>query len=131
MNENNFEPQVVAQSADGSATLAFLPNQPDDNAVFLSEMNRGYDGNQLRMEVSAHHALMRGPEPERKVLFPHYEKPGVTLQRVEGCGYDVTTLTPDEAERLGNLLIAAAKETRADFERDGAEADRLRREEKE
>lgn len=46
-----------------------------------------------------------------------YDAPGVYLQKVEGCGYDVFTLTADEADKLGDMLKEAAAKTRAEFSR--------------
>lgn len=44
-----------------------------------------------------------------------YEKPGVTLQFVEGCGYTVFNLTPEEADELVKQLQYAAMLTRLKF----------------
>ncbi len=44
-----------------------------------------------------------------------HNKPGVYCQFVEGCGYHVYTLNPDEAELLAAMLLQGAAKTRAAF----------------
>ena len=46
-----------------------------------------------------------------------HDEPGMYLQFVEGCGYTVYEITPDEAEKLAALLLAKAKETRKNFKK--------------
>lgn len=71
-------------------------------SVELTEMCEGYDGQLTRFEV-----LSFSPDI--------HEKPGVYLQHVEGCGYRVFELTPDEAEALGTILNIKAEESRKAF----------------
>jgi hypothetical protein len=40
-----------------------------------------------------------------------HDEPGVYLQKVEGCGYTVFELTPEEATILGTFLIEQAEES--------------------
>ena len=72
------------------------------DSVDLTEMNNGYDGRPTRLEVS----------PFSNEI---HEKPGVYLQHVEGCGYNVYELSPEQALELAELLIRAAKQTKKDF----------------
>ena len=44
-----------------------------------------------------------------------HEGPGMYLQFVDGCGYTVYTLSPDEAEALAKMLTTAAETTRKLF----------------
>lgn len=44
-----------------------------------------------------------------------HDNEGIYLQFVEGCGYDVKTLTPNEAEILAKQLQLAAIRTRKSF----------------
>jgi hypothetical protein len=46
-----------------------------------------------------------------------HDIPGVYIQFVEGCGYHVWDLTPDEAEGLAAILLKQAAKTRANFEK--------------
>lgn len=80
-----------------------------DNTVELSEMNLGYDGKRKRLEVSGF---------SRDI----HDRPGLYLQRVEGCGYDVYHLTLEEAERLAAILVQVVAEVRAEFASGEAEA---------
>lgn len=61
-----------------------------------------YTGGYRQAQVSAH-------------MPDIWDKPGTYLQIVEGCGYTVYELSPDEAEIIGNQLIRAAKASRAAF----------------
>lgn len=70
------------------------------NSIRLSQMDC-YTG-KIRAEVNAF-----GPDI--------HSQPGLYLQFVEGCGYDVKTLTPDEAEQLAELLLKSAFRTRKAF----------------
>lgn len=45
-----------------------------------------------------------------------HDEPGVYVQFIEGCGYDVYTLTPDEADTLADRIREAAAETRKAFQ---------------
>lgn len=44
-----------------------------------------------------------------------HDIPGVYLQIVDGCGYTVYEMTPEEAETVAKMLIASAAETRKNF----------------
>lgn len=46
-----------------------------------------------------------------------FDEPGVYLQFVEGCGYTVFTLTPEEAEQYADMLKASAKASREAFQK--------------
>ncbi len=70
--------------------------------IILSRLPAGYDGKKQRMEVM----------PFSKDI---HDAPGIYLQKVEGCGYDVFELTPEEARALAALLEQAAKETQEEF----------------
>lgn len=76
----------------------------------LTEMKPGYDGRSLRLEL-----YPQLPWLDEAKTIEHYENPGVVLQKVEGCGYDVTEMTADQADHLANQLLKAAAETRAAF----------------
>ena len=95
-----FEPIQVAPNA------AYLPGQPDDEAVFLTLMPKGYDRNRKRIEVSANMPFLYGPDgAEGGDGIPHYTQPGVTIQAVEGCGYDVDSqIAPEAAEALASVI---------------------------
>lgn len=74
--------------------------------IELTEMPVNYTGHHSRMEV-----MEFSPDI--------HDKPGVYLQYVEGCGYTVYNLTPDEARFLGECLIRKAKETMKAFSKAG------------
>lgn len=59
--------------------------------VVLSEMDRSFCPGKQHMEVST---------VTDKAIY---------LQRVDGSGYDVSTLTPDEAIAIGNALCDAGR----------------------
>jgi hypothetical protein len=86
---------------------------PMSERVDLNAMKPGYDGRLKRAEISAH-------EP------PIHDVPGVYLQFVEGCGYDVYELTPDEADAISKYLADAAVQTRAAFSEQANGADPAR-----
>jgi len=44
-----------------------------------------------------------------------HKEPGMYLQFVEGCGYHVYTLTPDEADKLAEMLRQTAEQSRREF----------------
>lgn len=72
-------------------------------AVQLSQMRRGYDGNLKRLEVL-------GFSPDI------HDHPGLYLQRVEGCGYDVIELTLEEANAVAKELLETIQSVRAEFD---------------
>jgi hypothetical protein len=76
--------------------------------INLSMERKGYDGNPKRVEVMS---MSYEPEPEVRV----WDEPGVYLQFVEGCGYDVRVLSANEAEDLACHLLKAATESRFSF----------------
>lgn len=47
-----------------------------------------------------------------------HDEPGVYLQRVEGCGYEVWEMTPEEAESVAKHLLQAAKDSLKSFGHD-------------
>ncbi len=63
--------------------------------IQLSLMEPGYDKNLKRIEIL-------GFEPDI------HDIPGMYLQVVEGCGYQVYELTPDEARKLASELLKEA-----------------------
>jgi len=72
------------------------------NEIELTEMKKGYDGRFTRLEVMDFTPEVHdGPE----------DKPGVYLQRVEGCGYMVYDLTPEQAFALADILRAQAQKS--------------------
>jgi diadenosine tetraphosphate (Ap4A) HIT family hydrolase len=78
---------------------------PPDDSIALTRMAPGYDGQPQRLHVLAHHA-------------EYHQRPGVFLIRAEAELRAVHELSPDEAERLGWLLIDSAKESRTAFGKD-------------
>ena len=78
--------------------------------IILTEMPKGYDGNYRRVEVMP---FDYEPEPE----FRAHSQPGLYLQFVAGCGYDVFPMTAGEAEALAAVLLRTASESRKSFER--------------
>lgn len=70
--------------------------------VNLSKQKVAYDGNPQRLEI-----VPFSPDI--------HEAPGVYLQHVEGSGYIVFDLTPEEAYNLGTFLIRAAQKSLRDF----------------
>lgn len=70
--------------------------------IELTEMENGYDGVPTRLEV-----LEFSPDI--------HDEPGLYLQRVEGCGYYIMQMTPEQAETLAQELLEVAEESRAAF----------------
>jgi hypothetical protein len=64
-------------------------------AIPLSKMKPGHNGRLKQAEVLGFDPDING-------------EPGMYLQFVEGCGYDVYEFTPDEARRLATELTAEA-----------------------
>lgn len=62
------------------------------------------------VEVMPHEPFL-----DEKKTIVHMEQPGMFLQFVEGCGYTVFNLTPNEAESLAKILVQGAKATRKAF----------------
>jgi hypothetical protein len=75
--------------------------------INLSMENNGYDGYPLRVEV-----LSKTYDPDNGIAGG---EPGVYLQFVEGCGYDVRVLSVIEAEALASILKHVAAESRKSF----------------
>ncbi len=92
----------------GSSTNHMKPTPPHHtffdptNKVEMTLRAPCYTGLYEFLEVSAH-------DPDI------HDEPGIYLQKVEGCGYDVWELTAEEADALAVILAAKAKETRAAF----------------
>ncbi len=78
------------------------------NSINLTLEKKAYNGCYRRAEVMP---FSYEPEPE----FRSFEAPGVYLQFVEGCSYDVYSLTAVEAERLAEILLKAVAESRSEF----------------
>ena len=68
------------------------------DVIPLTEMPKNYTGYHSQLELM-------------EFTPDIHDKPGVYLQHVEGCGYTVYELTPDQARFLGERLIAKANET--------------------
>lgn len=99
------DPKAVEQ-----ATKALAPFEPTDefkDEVTLSRMDC-YAGKQ-RAEVNAY-------DPELQLEDGIDAPPYVWLQFVEGCGYTVYTVTPDEAEDLAVMLFNHAQIARKRYE---------------
>jgi hypothetical protein len=62
----------------------------------------GYDGRPKAIEVLSFNKDI-------------HNNPGVYLQRVEGCGYEVWEMTPEEAESVAKHLLQAAKDSLKSF----------------
>lgn len=75
---------------------------PMKESILLTEMNRNYTGGFNRLEV---------------LSFSNdvHDKPGVYLQEVEGCGYHVMEMTPQQAIELGKILICQGNKSLKDF----------------
>ena len=71
-------------------------------SIDLTEMNNGYDGKPTRLEVSSFTKEI-------------HDRPGVYLQHVEGCGYNVYELNPDQALELAKILIEEANKSKKEF----------------
>lgn len=71
-----------------------------DSKIELSQMNC-YAG-KIKAEVLAHTSDI-------------YDEPGAYAQFIEGCGYDVYTMTPDEADVFADMLKAGAQASRNAF----------------
>ena len=67
----------------------------------------------------SHHKSYTGGQQQAEVqeFGPDiHDGPGMYLQFVDGCGYTVYTLSPDEAEALAKMLTEAAELTRKLFQ---------------
>lgn len=81
----------------------------DKSRVILSRMDC-YAG-KMEIEVMPSDPSLYEEEEDRGVI----RKPMMYLQRVEGCGYIVMELTPDEADQLADALKLHAVHTRKRF----------------
>jgi len=74
----------------------------EGKTTFTLSLMEGYAGKCL-IEV-----MRGGAEGDSK-------EPLVYLQKVEGCGYDVWSLTPDECDQVADALKAQAAQARKDW----------------
>lgn len=71
--------------------------------IQLTQQSLGYDGKPQRLEVSSFSKDI-------------HDRAGIYLQHVEGCGYMVMEMTPDEALSLAAALTKAAQDTIREFD---------------
>lgn len=76
----------------------------DSDSVELTEMPPAYTGHPCRLQITG---FSKGIN----------DQPGVYLQHVEGCGYTVYELTPEQARNVAKLLIDAADKTEKEFKK--------------
>lgn len=118
--EKGKEYDVITYHPTSEFSGEFLVYFPE-NLVGTGNLSCGFDANLFR-EVSNNVTLSNMDCYAGKWLAnaqAHspdiFDKPGVYLQFIEGCGYSPYTMSPDEADEVADRLKKAAAESRRLF----------------